>query len=54
MKLAPFRVVKGDRTEFFLLGLVGLAEALVHILSLGWLSTHWRGDFLFRDKGEDY
>lgn len=51
--LIPIRVVKGDRLEFFLLGLVGLAESLVHVFSLGFITTHWRGDFLFREREDD-
>jgi hypothetical protein len=47
------RVYKGERFKFFVFGLVGLAESLVVILSLGNLDPAWRMKLLF-SKWWDY
>ena len=39
-----------EHLEFLLLGVVGLAESLLIVLSLGFLSADWRAKFLFRDR----
>lgn len=39
---------QGDRFEIFILGLVGLAEDLVHVLTFGCVMPSFRAAYLFR------
>lgn len=48
MRLSP-RFTRPD-PAYFVLALISLADALVTILSLGFITTDWRAAFLFRNE----